>query len=89
MIVGLYRLLKVLYYLMAMTLIFKMTEARHSFMLEFNFALQYFTFNSRGELRSEDNCVDYNGHDLYLRECDNLGLNQKWVYKVGAMIFFR
>eukprot|EP00794_Sanderia_malayensis_P003432 gene3432-3925_t len=41
---------------------------------------QYFTFNGKGELRSEDNCVDYNGHDLYIRECDNLGLNQKWLY---------
>jgi len=47
---------------------------------------QYFTLNSRGELRSEDNCVDYNGHDLYLRECDNLGLNQKWTLKNKQMM---
>lgn len=42
---------------------------------------QYFTLNSKGELKTEDNCLDYNGHDLYIRECDNLGQNQKWVYK--------
>lgn len=26
--------------------------------------------------------MDYNGYDLYLRECDGLQQNQKWVYKV-------
>lgn len=47
---------------------------------------QYFTFNGKGELRSEDNCVDYNGHDLYIRECDNLGLNQKWNYSNKRLV---
>ncbi|XP_057294037.1 polypeptide N-acetylgalactosaminyltransferase 13-like isoform X2 [Hydractinia symbiolongicarpus] len=42
---------------------------------------QYFTLNSKGELKSEDNCLDYNGHDLYIRDCDSLGLNQKWSYE--------
>ncbi|XP_028408753.1 polypeptide N-acetylgalactosaminyltransferase 13-like isoform X2 [Dendronephthya gigantea] len=42
---------------------------------------QYFTLNSKGELKSEDNCLDFNGYDLYLRECDDLGQNQKWEYK--------
>jgi len=42
---------------------------------------QYFTYNSKGQIKSEDNCIDYNGHDLTLKDCDNLGLNQKWVYK--------
>ena len=44
--------------------------------------LQYFTLNSKGEIKSEDNCLDFNGYDLYLRECDNLGQNQAWEYKV-------
>ena len=43
---------------------------------------QYFVLTSKGELKSEDNCLDYNGYDLYLRECDGLQQNQKWVYKV-------
>lgn len=42
---------------------------------------QYFTYNRKGQIKSEDNCIDYNGHDLTLRDCDNLGLNQKWIYK--------
>lgn len=37
---------------------------------------------SKGEIKSEDNCVDFNGIDLYLRECDGLDNNQKWVIKV-------
>lgn len=44
--------------------------------------LQYFVLTSKGELKSEDNCLDYNGSDLYLRECDGLKQNQKWLYKV-------
>ena len=42
--------------------------------------------NSNGEFKSEDNCLDFNGYDLYLRECDNLGQNQKWEYKVRKII---
>ena len=48
----------------------------------FCFLRQYFVLTSKGELKSEDNCLDYNGYDLYLRECDGLQQNQKWVYKV-------
>lgn len=33
-------------------------------------------------MKSEDNCLDYNGYDLYLRECDGLKQNQRWAYKV-------
>ena len=43
---------------------------------------------SKGELKSEDNCIDFNGHDLYLRECDGLDRNQKWVIKVTEKISF-
>ena len=50
--------------------------------------LQYFTLNSKGEIKSEDNCLDFNGYDLYLRECDNLGQNQKWEYKVNELISY-
>lgn len=46
------------------------------------FSFQYFVLTSKGELKSEDNCLDYNGYDLYLRECDGLMQNQKWEYKV-------
>ena len=46
------------------------------------FLCQYFVLTSKGELKSEDNCLDYNGYDLYLRECDGLLQNQKWEYKV-------
>lgn len=42
---------------------------------------QFFIFNSKGEIKSEDNCLDFNRYDLYFRECDDLGLNQKWEYK--------
>lgn len=42
---------------------------------------QYFVLTSKGELKSEDNCLDYNGYDLYLKECDGLKQNQKWEYK--------
>ncbi|XP_002167311.3 polypeptide N-acetylgalactosaminyltransferase 13 isoform X1 [Hydra vulgaris] len=42
---------------------------------------QYYTYNNKGEIKAEDNCMDFNGHDLYIRECDGLGLNQKWTYK--------
>ena len=48
----------------------------------FRFLLQYFVLTSKGELKSEDNCLDYNGYDLYLRECDGVQQNQKWEYKV-------
>jgi len=41
---------------------------------------QYFTLNSKGELKSEDNCLDYNGHDLQIKECDGLRQNQRWSY---------
>jgi len=37
-------------------------------------------------MKSEDNCLDYNGYDLYLRECDGLMQNQKWEYKVRASL---
>ena len=50
------------------------------------FLFQYFVMNSKGEIKSEDNCLDFNGYDLYLRECDNLGQNQKWEYKVRKII---
>ena len=50
--------------------------------------LQYFTLNSKGEIKSEDNCLDFNGYDLYLRECDNLGQNQKWEHKVNELISY-
>ena len=51
------------------------------------FFFKYFTLNSKGEIKSEDNCLDFNGYDLYLRECDNLGQNQKWEYKVYRKTF--
>lgn len=49
------------------------------------FLCQYFVLTSKGELKSEDNCLDYNGYDLYLRECDGLLQNQKWEYKVHVL----
>ena len=49
------------------------------------FLCQYFVLTSKGELKSEDNCLDYNGYDLYLRECDGLLQNQKWEYKVHIL----
>jgi len=36
-------------------------------------------------MKSEDNCLDYNGYDLYLRECDGLMQNQKWEYKGNTL----
>ncbi|KAK3753715.1 hypothetical protein QZH41_013805 [Actinostola sp. cb2023] len=42
---------------------------------------QYFVLTSKGEIKSEDNCLDYNGSDLNLRECDGLKQNQKWLYQ--------
>jgi len=46
---------------------------------------QYFVLTSKRELKSEDNCLDYNGYDLYLRECDGLLQNQKWEYKDNTL----
>ncbi|XP_048579624.1 polypeptide N-acetylgalactosaminyltransferase 13 isoform X2 [Nematostella vectensis] len=46
---------------------------------------QYFVMTSKGEIKSEDNCLDFNGHDLYLRECDGLELNQKWQLKDNSI----
>ena len=43
---------------------------------------------SKGELKSEDNCLDYNGYDLYLRDCDGLMQNQRWQYKAGIKLNF-
>lgn len=41
---------------------------------------------SKGELKSEDNCLDYNKYGLTLKECDGLKENQKWLHKVRMLM---
>ena len=59
------------------------TQGFHNFVFYFStFPSQYFTLNKKGEIKSEDNCLNMKGNNLILEECDDTDESQRWIYKV-------
>ena len=48
----------------------------------FLFFFQYFTFNSKGEIKNEDTCLNLKEGDLILSECEENDASQKWSFEV-------
>lgn len=42
--------------------------------------LQYWMYSKNGEIRRDETCLDYSGHDVVLYPCHSAKGNQLWIY---------
>lgn len=42
--------------------------------------LQYWMYSKQGEIRRDETCLDYSGHDVVLYPCHGAKGNQLWLY---------
>lgn len=50
-------------------------------MFEYIFRVfQYWMYSKNGEIRRDETCLDYSGHDVVLYPCHGAKGNQLWLY---------